>query len=56
MIIIKYTDVNYAQRPLYAAYGAEDHEDAVISVKEMLVKDKQYWEGPILAVITGGKK
>lgn len=38
------------------ANGAEDHEDAIISVKELLVAEGQYWEVPILAVITGGKK
>lgn len=38
------------------AAGAEDHEDAIISVKELLVSNNEYWEKPILAVITGGKK
>jgi hypothetical protein len=38
------------------AAGAEDHEDAIISVKELLVSNNEYWEKPILALIKGGKK
>lgn len=38
------------------ADGAEDHEDAIISVKELLISNNEYWEKPILAAISGGKK
>lgn len=35
---------------------AEDHEEAIISVKESLVQSREVWENPILTVIQGGKK